>query len=483
VDNLTELATITFARVYVSCKPSIQSHHYMIFWQPLIAPALVLLFIASLSADTIKLRDGTVLEGKIVKETAESIQFEYNISKSIKDLKTISRADIKVIDKEEADEIALNEIKKNLPTANLLTVDDYDKILAGKPAAFMANFKTSKLKELVQDVIDQLLEEKAKVEANGVKIDGIWITEEEAKIDPYNHAARILATRMKASIGNRKYFLTFTQFESLEKKFEFSTAYTQSIAAILEALPKYEARLYQYRRNQPLRMAQREKDLKSMEEDDRVQTKAAFASKLKLFRTLRKEAQERKERWAPVSEWDLPSISETLEEIAKETKRLTEIDLTKTRTAATMLADAFKDLAGNKLVSAKSKLEIAQTNGANGDIVTGLTERIDTARKAAREAAAAAAVKNEATPPENNNSKPPKSGKDPVNPKKGKQDTDNNEPAATSNNAAGNDSEEDQEEPGGLSFQLLLIVLAGVLLLITVLAKVFVKSPEKEARE
>jgi hypothetical protein len=241
--------------------------------------------------------------------------------------------------------------------------------------------------------------------------------------------------------------------------------------------------LYQYRRNQPLRMAQREKDLKSMEEDDRVQTKAAFASKLKLFRTLRKEAQERKERWAPVSEWDLPSISETLEEIAKETKRLTEIDLTKTRTAATMLADAFKDLAGNKLVSAKSKLEIAQTNGANGDIVTGLTERIDTARKAAREAAAAAAVKNEATPPENNNSKPPKSGKDPVNPKKGKQDTDNNEPAATSNNAAGNDSEEDQEEPGGLSFQLLLIVLAGVLLLITVLAKVFVKSPEKEARE
>ncbi|MFP6872172.1 MAG: PTPDL family protein [Verrucomicrobiales bacterium] len=466
----------------------------MISWNPSTTVSLLVLSIATLSADTLKLKNGTVLEGKIVQETPESIQFEYNISKSIKDIKTISRADIKIIDKEDADEIALNEIKKILPTANLLTADDYDKILAGKPADFMANFKTSKLKALVQDVIDQLLEEKAKVEANGVKIDGNWITEEEVKIDPYNHNARILATRMKASIGNHKYFLAFTQFEKLEEKFEFSTAYTESIAAIVEALPKYEARLSQYRRNQPLRIAQREKDLKSMEDDDRIQTQAAFAAKLKLFRTLRKEAQERKERWTPVSEWDLPSISETLEEIAKETKRLTQLDLTKTRTAATMLADASKHLAANKLVAAKSRLEIAQENGANGDIVTDLAERIGTARKAAlaAEAAAAAAaaavavavaVENETTPPENNNPKPPKSGKHPVNPKKGKQNTDNNEPAATSNNAAGNDSEENQEEPEGLSFQLLLIILAGVLLLMTVFAKVFVKSPVKEARE
>ncbi len=460
----------------------------MISWNPSTAVSLLLLSIATLSADTLKLKNGTVLEGKIVNETPESIQFEYNISKSIKDLITINRADIKVIDKEEADEIAHNEIKKILPTANLLTVGDYDKILAGKPAEFMANFKASKLKVLVQDVIDQLLAEKAKVEAHGVKIDGSWITAEEAKIDPYNHDARILATQMKASIGNRKYFLAFTQFEKLEKEFEFSTAYTQSIAAIVGALPKYEARLSQDKHNYEPRMKQRAKDLKSMEEDDRKRTEAAFERKLKLFRTLRKAAQERKERWIPVSEWDLSSISETLEKIAKETKRLTELDLTKPRTAATMIADAFKDLAENKPVAARSKLGIARENGATGDIVTGLEERIDTARKAELAAAATTATatakeENEATPPENNNSKPPKNGKGPVNPKQEKQSTDSNEPAGTSTDAAGNDSEENQEEPGGLSLKLLLIVLAGVLLLITVIAKVFVKSPEKETRE
>ena len=88
---------------------------------------LLLLSIATLTADTIKLKDGTVLEGKVIKETPDSIDFEYNFTKSIKETKTIKRSDIKVIDKEEADEIALEEIKKLLPTASLLSTDDYDK--------------------------------------------------------------------------------------------------------------------------------------------------------------------------------------------------------------------------------------------------------------------------------------------------------------------------------------------------------------------
>ena len=39
-------------------------------------------------ADSIKLKDGTVLEGKILEETPTSIKIEYNLTKSIKDIKT-----------------------------------------------------------------------------------------------------------------------------------------------------------------------------------------------------------------------------------------------------------------------------------------------------------------------------------------------------------------------------------------------------------
>ena len=484
MDNLTEIATIPFAWVHVQNDPITQSHHHMIAWNQLFAYTfLLLLSIASLAADTIKLKDGTVLEGKIIKEAPDAIQFEYNISKSIKDIKTIKRSDIKVIDKEEADEIALEEIKKILPTSSLLTADDYDKILAGKPAAFMADFKSSKLKSSVQDVIDQLLEEKAKVEANSIKIDGKWITAEEAQTDLYNHNAQILTTRMKASIGERKYWLALTQFEKLEKEFEFSTAYTESINAILEVLPKYEARLTQYKRNHPLRMAQREKDLKSMEAADRAQTKTAFQAKQKRFADGWKEAKERKERWIPVSEWNLPSISENLDLIIKETERLGKLDPAKTRTAAKMLAEAFQDLAENKLSSAQSKLDNAKTNGAGGEIINDLTEKIAAGKKAARAAAAAAAAENEKPEAQDNDQNPGKGGRKPSN-SKTTQGAASNEEAAASNGADQSDPVSvPQEESGGLSFQLMISLLAGVLIIVTLVAKKFVKSPEKEFQE
>ena len=489
MDNLTEIATIPFDWVHVLQGPITQSHNHMISWNQLFAyTSLLLLSTASLAADTIKLKDGTVLEGKIIKETPDAIQFEYNISKSIKDIKTINRSDIKLIDKEEADEIALEEIKKILPTASLLTADDYDKILAGKPADFMVDFKTSKLKSAVQDVIDQLLAEKAKVEANSIKIEGKWITAEEAQVDPYNLTALILATRMKLSIGDRKYWLALTQFEKLEKEFEFSTAYTESINAVLETLPKYEARLTQYKRNHPLRMTQREKDLKSMEALDRAQTEAAFQAKQKRFEDGRQAAKERKERWTPVSEWNLPSISENLDLIIKEIERLGKLDPVKTRTAAKMLAEAFQDLAENKLSSAQSKLDNAKTNGAGGEVINDLTEKIDAGRKAARAAAAAAAAaaaeaENEKPEAGDNDPKPGKDGRKPSNSKTTRGAASNEEPAASNGADQSDPVSVPQEESGGLSFQLMISLLAGVLIIVTLVAKKFVKSPEKETQE
>ncbi len=458
----------------------------MFSWNSLFATSLLLILsIVSLAADTLKLKDGTILEGKIVKETPESIQFEYNITKSIKDIKTIKRSDIKVIDKEEADEIALNEIKKILPTASLLTVEDYDKILEGKPAEFMANFKTSNLKSSVQDVIDQLLAEKAKVEANSVKIDGKWITSEEAQMDPYNHNALILATRLKASVSDRKYSLALTQFETLEKEFEFSTAYAASITTVLETLPKYEARLTQYKSNYDRLDIQREKDLKSMEKPDRDLAVKDFQRRQKRFEGLRQEAKENKERWTPVSEWNLPSIDENLDTVVKETERLGKLDISKAGTTAKMLAEAFHDLADNKLNSAQSKLDIAKTNGASGDVIKDLEGKIDAGKKAARAAAAEAAAKaeNENPPTEGEDPKTGKIERKPSSPKKPKQATGNEKPAADPDAGQSAPESVTQDESGGMSFQTLLLILAGALLVVTIVAKVFLKSPEEKTQE
>ena len=84
-----------------------------------------LFFIApQLDADTIKLKDGSILEGKILEESPSTIKIEYNVTKSIKDIRSINRSEIKEIDKVSEDKIAFNTIKSLLPTEDLLSTDD-----------------------------------------------------------------------------------------------------------------------------------------------------------------------------------------------------------------------------------------------------------------------------------------------------------------------------------------------------------------------
>ena len=47
----------------------------------------ILLITPHVYADTIKLKDGTTLEGKILEENPSTIKIEYNVTKSIKDIK------------------------------------------------------------------------------------------------------------------------------------------------------------------------------------------------------------------------------------------------------------------------------------------------------------------------------------------------------------------------------------------------------------
>ncbi len=66
--------------------------------------------INNLSADSIKLKNGTVLEGKILEETTDSISIEYKVTKSINDIKMVKRSDVLEIQKEPEDEKAFKKL-------------------------------------------------------------------------------------------------------------------------------------------------------------------------------------------------------------------------------------------------------------------------------------------------------------------------------------------------------------------------------------
>ncbi len=457
------------------------------------------------AADTVKLKDGTVLEGKILSQTDSAIRLEYNLSKGVKDIRTIPLADIAPdgIDKETPDEIAFAEIKELGNTPDLLDARGYDALISGRPAAFMEKFKDSPLRDDVQAIIDTLTAEKARVEAGGIKVGGAWINAEDASKDPYNHAALVLLAHLKADLERRDYASALGRFKEIEGDYAFSKAYLEALPIAKGAISDYSARLSVMERALPSLVSQREKNLKTMDIDDRRRTEEAFAKRIAMFHERREAAEESGATWLPVSEWDLDSITGALETAASEGERLGGVDPNTIRPATVLLAAAFTNFSAGKLSDAASKLVLATSAGAKGNAVKKLGENIRAAEKAAKEAAEAAAnaavADNTQDPEDPENPGDPEDPADPEAPAKTgtggeeppakeptKEPADGDatgptpDPAQDAGDGTDRPEKKKKKDEGGIGLQQILLIVAGILVVVTLLAKIFVKPADDE---
>jgi len=432
-------------------------------------------------ADTIKLKDGTTLEGKILEESPSTIKIEYNVTKSIKDIKSINRSEIKEIDKVSEDEVAFNAIKSLLPTDDLLSTDDYDKILDDKPAKFLALYPSSKHKDSVQKIIDEIEKEKSVTESGGIKLNGKWITGDEAAKDKYNHQAQILAVKIIKANKKNNYSLILDHFDELQMNYPYSIACTETILIIKEILPKYDAVLNREEKAYEVRNKEREDQYKSMEEEDKKRTEAAFQAGMKKFQLRKQEAKELKKIWLPVNKWDLESILDARRTIVKESDKLESLDIALNGSTAKALSAAFTAFAEKELETAKSQLEIAKNNGARGEAIDKLSDNLEDSLKADAEAEKAAAIAA-ATAEAEEASKKEEEAKE--------QKKKNVEAEKASREAADADADADEKasreaaaKKGGISLQTILIILVIILIGITLCAKIFFKPEEELLQE
>ncbi|MCP5113245.1 MAG: hypothetical protein GY953_20635, partial [bacterium] len=170
------------------------------------------------------------------------------------------------------DQIAFAKIAELRNTPNLLDAAGYDAIITGEPADFMEEFKDSPLRDDVQTVIDELLAEKAKVAAGGIKIDGSWISSEEAAKDRYNHPARVLLARMKTDAAARDYGAAMVKFDQLKTDYPFSNAFIEALPAAKSTIASYATQLAAMESTHAALIAKRESNLKTMDPDNRLRT-------------------------------------------------------------------------------------------------------------------------------------------------------------------------------------------------------------------
>lgn len=242
-------------------------------------PCSLLAFVfvaAQAGADTITLKDGKVLEGKILKTEGDNYVIEYQVTKSIKDVKKVPKAQVAKIVEIKLDDKAFEAIAKLVPTPDLLTADEYaERMQAVK--AFLTKFPTGTKKKEAEAILKTLTDEAAKVAAGGRKFDGMMVSGADYRANAYDMDARVLDTKIRTAVKNAQWLSALRAFALLDKDFQGSTYYRGVVPPVLKALQAFRTQVNASLSTYDARMEKRAADLATMAPGDRANTEKALA--------------------------------------------------------------------------------------------------------------------------------------------------------------------------------------------------------------
>lgn len=340
--------------------------------------ALVLLpLLGVVSADTIRLKNGTTYQGKIIKEDPEQYVFEVQITKSIKDEKRIPKADVASVERELPDQKAFSQLSLE-PAADLFEASDYQARIA-KMYGFIKAFPQSTHLPEVKKVTAQLEQEQSVIEAGGVKLNGKMIATADRQKDAVEIDAKILAAKIQNAAKARAYVSALRQLGEFEKDFSTTDTFRDSLATIRQIFQSYRAQIAGVATSYPQRVKERDAGLGQMQPEDRANTERALAEESKAVKTQYDADKKAGLKWLTPDQWDKPALDETLRYIDQEMKRFDNLKIETEHNSGKAWRDAWAAIQGRDQQAVTDSLKTARTSKMPARYLT----RLEDATKAA----------------------------------------------------------------------------------------------------
>ena len=192
--------------------------------------ALVAAGIAVLSGnvcgDTLTLRNGEKIEGKITAETKTEITIEAKVSASIIDSRTIRRSEVLSVAKDAPDEGAWQPLRNLTPGANSLPLVSYDAAI-NQLQGFIAQFPQSAHTVEAKKIAEAFSADKKRVETGEVKLEGKWLSKNAPK-ESYQTNALLAFNHMKGQ-STADPAGALKTFDAIERSFPGSRIYPETI--------------------------------------------------------------------------------------------------------------------------------------------------------------------------------------------------------------------------------------------------------------
>lgn len=295
--------------------------------------SLILLFCSlpssGLFADEIKMKDGTVHQGRITYEGDDIVKIEISISASIKETKILGRGDVAELKKDARDDVEFAKLETLVPTKPLMTASAYQKALDTGPRAFLRSFPDSKHAEKVKAMEKTLLEELDKVERGFVKIEEDWVSPQDKKKYAAQVDSRIRLHRMRtiAKSGNHNgYIAAMREFEALEQGYYGTPAFATAADLALQIIPALGRQLQTMQRDADYRQAQYEQNKANLDATSKAQVEQARMREEQAYQAGLEIDKKAGIKWVRLNPSSKPSITSYLDFAAKELKRVQEYD-------------------------------------------------------------------------------------------------------------------------------------------------------------
>ena len=354
-------------------------HQYTYLVKILLFLSLLVLPLASVRGESIELRDGTKIDGKIIFVSKEKVLMEVQTSPAIREEMSYPRSEVAKIQRATQDDVAYAEVAAfSVPS----TADNpavYDAPLA-RVRFFMKNYGYSKHMPEARKLAATFETDRARLVAGEVKLDGVWFAADASPAERTELGGRVQLVKMKDSSDP---VAAMYAFEVLEKDHNTSSAYTESVKVARDSLVKLRAGLVRALADLERRIREQEQGLNLASEDRRLQIEQGIAQEKSAIQAQIERVKQSGSKWVPVLS-DTKVLDDLSSLVNSEETRLAKIDTATLAAGAAAANEAQRQLAACNLSAAKANLEQAQKLWSQHVLLASLQESLKKAEAAAQ---------------------------------------------------------------------------------------------------
>lgn len=347
--------------------------------------ALLILTCCALG-ETFHLKDGRVLDARIVTQNEDSYVLSVLVARGIRDEIAVKKEDVLKIERVHADQKAFKELKPLLPIPDMLSAEEYNQRIENI-RNFISDFAYSSHLNEANEILEAHLDELKTIEIGGIKLDGIMIHPDQYLADKYNIDSKVAAGQISRTAQTSGLLSALRAFHEFESEFSGSEAWHELLPFVRQLAATHKTQVQELLANYDARVARRETGLSRMSQEDRLASQRAIDARAAA--DFQRYTQERALRnfWPTISRDFKPSMEDTIRFADQEIRRLSMAHSQPLRSPSPsqVWRNAFSALESENISQARSAVQQARSARMPARYIQTLQSMLDDLVKRAEE--------------------------------------------------------------------------------------------------